>query len=108
MNPNASSTLGTRSPRGFVPRVVFCVGAYGLDSSILLGSTLSTNATHHRGRGERCSIEKTPDPRLRCMRWFPDFTSRHLVSASRVACSVHQFADHTVHSQKSPSRRLID
>jgi hypothetical protein len=43
MNPNASSTLGTRSPRGFVPRVVFCVGAYGLDSSILLGSTLSTN-----------------------------------------------------------------
>jgi hypothetical protein len=45
MNPNASSTLGTRSPRGFVPRVVFCVGAYGLDSSILLGSTLSTN-TH--------------------------------------------------------------
>jgi hypothetical protein len=47
MNPNASSTLGTRSPRGFVPRVVFCVGAYGLDSSILLGSTLSTNGTRH-------------------------------------------------------------
>jgi hypothetical protein len=47
MNPNASSTLGTRSPRGFVPRVVFCVGAYGLDSSILLGSTLSTNDYRH-------------------------------------------------------------
>jgi hypothetical protein len=53
MNPNASSTLGTRSPRGFVPRVVFCVGAYGLDSSILLGSTLSTN-----GSGNRAAAKK--------------------------------------------------
>jgi hypothetical protein len=75
MNPNASSTLGTRSPRGFVPRVVFCVGAYGLDSSILLGSTLSTNDCIDRVRAENVTMSERVDRALRSNALLSDFVS---------------------------------
>lgn len=66
MNPKAISTIGARCPRALERRVIFCVGAYGLDSFILVGSKLSTNAKIHGAAAETASIVKTRDRRLPC------------------------------------------